>query len=161
MFQHGIKPALLIGERKYRQLLTLIKGQQYIVKEINLFNGGTRYIVARPEAEKQVDEVLATKDIYKIGVMLGYYPESCELFKNTRRSLQSSMLINFNGINFNTMGLVDEAINWCLNQYGEKILEHQDYISVKISVFSDNKFEDTEFQYKQSDLGNNLKVLVG
>jgi hypothetical protein len=72
------------------------------------------------------------------GKLLGYYPKSVELFedavKNNIRAFFHKEIINFHGIQFNTMGLFNEAFAWCMQEYGQKILEHYGEIRVKKTV---------------------------
>lgn len=57
-----------------------------------------------------------------LGKLLGYYPKSCDLFLTDRCSERVEFL-NFNGIHFNTKLLYDEALEWCIEQYGKSMLE--------------------------------------
>ncbi len=66
----------------------------------------------------------------ELGVILGYYPGSCKKFEEFMDEIKEGVAdrtcmeyINFNGIRFNTEGLFDEAFDWCMETYGEKMLK--------------------------------------
>jgi len=68
--------------------------------------------------------------IYELGCILGYPPECARMWGMylpfLRIGLYTDLFnttINYNSICFNTMGLTDYAIKWCMDNYEKKVLE--------------------------------------
>ncbi|MNV50280.1 hypothetical protein D3C71_1422820 [compost metagenome] len=54
-----------------------------------------------------------------IGKILGYYPESCDI---VLPNYDVNEFINYGGIHFSTRMLYDDALEWCHNEYKDKLL---------------------------------------
>lgn len=109
LFLDNIKPALLLQYVDIKSnKIEKFKNKNFIIKELNK---DSSILIIRDE--KQLEEK-------KIGILLGYYPKSVELYKYGEKGLLKegeyneravedflfiNEFINYNGIQFNVMGL--------------------------------------------------------
>lgn len=107
LFVDKIKPALLLDENEYEELNINIHNYYYVK-----CRGGILISHTPLPTHK-----LGTAELGKI---LGYYPKSCDAFEHIKLPFE---FLHFNGMVINTCGYYEEALNWCIEQYGEKILK--------------------------------------
>jgi hypothetical protein len=109
LFVDKIKPAVLLD--------------QYEIEESNINIYNYYYVKCRGgiliSHTPLPDYEIGTAELGKI---LGYYPKSCDAFENCKFNFPMEFL-HFSGMIINTCGYYDEALNWCIEQYGEKILK--------------------------------------
>lgn len=67
-------------------------------------------------------------DEEEFGVLMGYPPKVCSMFKLGKELPTHANFLNYNGIVFNTMGCLAESLLWCNSQYGDKLRQIQGYI---------------------------------
>jgi hypothetical protein len=110
LFEKGIKPALLTV-RSVLEKNNIDTEKYYYVEHLN----GSILLAHNP--------IPLFNNKGDLGKFLGYYPKSCDLFKPGVHK-EVNECIEFGGICFNTQGLYNEALEWCIEQYKDKILKH-------------------------------------
>lgn len=122
LFLDDIKPVLLLGDdevRSNRKLLSNFK-----ISKVDLTDS---YFIYRRE-----------EDLCKsnLGEILGYPPFCGKAFKENKvfsdpnSKEATSCFINYNGILFNCFDFKEEALEWCNNQYKEKMLKKYGKIEI-------------------------------
>jgi len=143
LFLKGIKPAILFQSKSEKckdSLLLKYKEPEYItVVTSESKNNRSSILIVRDK--KQLEEK-------RLGVILGYFPKSVDAFIASRnedtKNKRITTLINFGGLEFNTVGYFDEALKWCNNAYGEKMKKEYGGIEVRktnLYVNEENKVE--------------------
>jgi hypothetical protein len=109
LFVDKIKPALLLDEDEY---------EEFNINIHNYYNVKCRGGILISHTPLPTYELTTSE----LGKILGYYPKSCDAFENSKFNLPMEFL-HFSGMVINTCGYYEEAVNWCIEQYGEKILK--------------------------------------
>lgn len=136
LFLRGIKPAIL--------------KQKYIISRCSIDTYEYHTETFRNSIILSHKEIPPIKDINckELGIILGYYPKSCELFDSKLRDMlvTENEFIDFGGIVFNTGFLFEESLEWCIKEYKDKMLKHYDKIVVRHWVNKrDGNKVDSEF----------------
>ena len=113
VFNKGIKPGLLVGSRFSSSSLI----GQYFWQDLGRPEESVRRLYTR--------EPVVVRDNIEIGKALGYFPGSCERF---REKDPLPTILWFHGISFNVKGLREEAVEWCLATYESRILEEYGFL---------------------------------
>lgn len=119
LFKIGIKPAILIPEKSISRVK--IDADEY-------YKGRFRKGIILSHKELPL---ITDFDNIKLGIVLGYYPKSCEVLyasRVNRENRGNNEFIYFGGIHFNTAHLFDEALEWCKGKYLEKMLLYSNNI---------------------------------
>lgn len=116
LFKIGIKPAILIPEKSISRVK--IDADEY-------YKGRFRKGIILSHKELPL---ITDFDNIKLGIVLGYYPKSCEVLYASRENRGNNEFIDFGGIHFNTVHLFDEALEWCKEKYLEKMLLYSNNI---------------------------------
>lgn len=128
LFVDDIKPALLITKKNYEKNIEVLKNYNYI-KE---FKSG--YLISKEDVD--IENKL-------LGDILGYPPMCVRTFEKKRiepkKEKMTSYFLNYGGINFNCFNHYEEALEWCNNQYKEKMLEKYGKIEVTLKVIEFKK----------------------
>lgn len=109
LFLDKIKPALLLDKEEFEAYNINIKDYYHVECRGGILVSHT------PLPTHELDNA-------EIGKILGYFPKSCDAFEQRKFSFPMEFL-HFSGMIINTCGLYDEALNWYIEQYGEKILK--------------------------------------
>lgn len=150
LFAVGVKPALITNKACY---IADGNNARFIEGEYRVYETVTN--VEWMAAKDRIVNWLFTRKLEKdnryltighkiednceLGMLMGYYTESCkrfeELLKNKAscEEFDSFDKLNFNGMIFNTCGLTKDAIEWCMEVYGDKLREVQGYIWYKVN----------------------------
>ena len=138
LFQLGIKPAYHINDvpmRNGKPLhfdTSLIEGEYYVLTHSSYFSTVRGSFWVHDRIYSRYNCPYPTSE-YDFGILMGYPPDCCELFCKVTDDIRfQSTKINFNGLAFNTMGLIDYALDWCILQYGDAIRRLQGYIWYEI-----------------------------
>lgn len=118
LFKKGIKPAILFPDNV----------KEKVDLNLNAYYTTTfrkSIILSHTELPCITD-----RDNIKLGIVLGYYPKSCEVLYSNREVWTENEFINFGGIQFNTAHLFDEAFEWCIETYKDKMLKSYDNIVI-------------------------------
>lgn len=120
LFVDNIKPALLLSEKIYEKNKDILKN--YRVKKM-LYGG---YLIYREE--KHIEGKA-------IGEILGYPPVCVKTFEEKKKikeqpEVKTSYFMNYGGIIFNCYEHFEEALEWCNNQYKDKMLSKYGKIDV-------------------------------
>ncbi|MNB98636.1 hypothetical protein D3C81_793530 [compost metagenome] len=108
LFLNHIKPAILFEEKTYKKHNIDVNDYYHTP-----FRAGI--VISHKPLPK-----ITNSDNIKLGKVLGYYPKSCDLFFNES---ESEEFIWYGGIHFNTGHLYNEALDWCHQQYKDKLIE--------------------------------------
>lgn len=114
VFEAGIKPAVLVdrdNKEEYTRVWEIINKSKNIHSR-NVFRNRAVILSWKPIPPK----ICAGEEL---GITLGFYPESCYTFNDE----DNWSTLDFNGIFFCVGSYKNEAIQWCKEQYGEKLLE--------------------------------------
>lgn len=121
LFVDDIKPALLITKKNYEKNIEVLKNYNYI-KE---FKSG--YLISKEDVD--IENKL-------LGDILGYPPMCVRTFEKKRiepkKEKMTSYFLNYGGINFNCFNYYKEALEWCNNQYKDKMLKKYGKIEVTL-----------------------------
>lgn len=111
LFKAGIKPSILGRTRELRQkgIIDTPGVGHYISSDERFLIASRNPLPLRRELTHE-----------KIGILLGYFPKSCEEIQDTNKV---DTFLNFGGIHFNTKGYGKEAFNWCKGRYLEDIIK--------------------------------------
>lgn len=127
LFVDDIKPALLLSKKVYEKNIDILKN--YKVKK-TLYGG---YLVHREG--KHIEG-------RTIGEILGYPPICVKAFEDRNKrgekpEVKTSYFLNYGGIVFNCYEHFEEALEWCNNQYKDKMLSKYGKIDI---IFKEMEF---------------------
>jgi len=113
LLKADIKPAILLpyGCKEHRWILNCMPN----IHSNQLDSKNHKFVLM----SKNKSHIKSIRDEEEIGIELGYYPESCNQFKHAKWGVG----LDFNGICFNPGKYTNEAIAWCEENYGSKMLE--------------------------------------